>query len=169
MVLHVGSCQPRKNLAVLLRALTHIPQALLVQVGGQPTADLQALISELHLEARLRWAGSVSESELHAHYRAAAAFVFPSTYEGFGLPVLEAMAAGVPVICSNATSLPEVADEAALLFDPHDVETLAAHLRATLTDPALRARLIASGRRQSERFTWENTARATLAVYQQLA
>lgn len=167
-ILHVGSCQPRKNLAVLLRALARVPTARLVQVGGQADAKLKELIDKLGLRPRIQWMGQVSEANLQQWYRAASVLVFPSFYEGFGLPVLEAMAAGVPVICSNATSLPEVAGEAALLFDPQDADTLAAHLQQVLGDAALRQQMIEAGYTQSRLFTWERTARATLAVYERV-
>jgi glycosyltransferase involved in cell wall biosynthesis len=169
LVLHVGSCQPRKNLPVLLRALAQVPHARLVQVGGQPDEALRAFATKLGVAPRVQWMGAVSEADLHQWYRTAGVFVFPSTYEGFGLPVLEAMAAGVPVICSNATSLPEVAGEAALLFEPHDATALAAHLQTVLADQPLHARLIQAGYAQSQKFTWENTARATLKIYRQVA
>jgi glycosyltransferase involved in cell wall biosynthesis len=92
--------------------------------------------------------------------------VFPSLYEGFGLPVLEAMARGVPVACSDASSLPEVAGDAALMFDPHDARAIAAAVDRVLRDEALRARLRERGLARAQEFTWERTARLTLAVYE---
>ena len=109
------------------------------------------------------------EADLPALYSAATAFVFPSLYEGFGLPVLEAMACGTPVICSNTSSLPEVAGAAALLVDPLDTAALADALRHVLTDGDLRADLRRRGLAQAARFTWTQTAAATLAVYRQEA
>ena len=116
--------------------------------------------------ARCAFSSWISPEELEGLWALAEMFVFPSLYEGFGLPVLEAMARGVPVACSNASSLPEVAGEAALLFDPHDEAAIAGSLRALLEDQALRERLRAKGLAQVERFTWERTARATLHSYE---
>ena len=112
--------------------------------------------------------GFVPDEDLPAVYAGAQTFVLPSLYEGFGLPVLEAMACGTPVICSNTSSLPEVAGDAALLIDPADSGSLAAGLQRVLRDGALREQLCARGLCQAERFSWERTARETLAVYRQL-
>ncbi len=115
------------------------------------------------------WLGRVPEADLPALYAAAAAFVFPSLYEGFGLPVLEAMACGAPVICSAVSSLPETAGDAALLVDPTDVDALAAALARVLVEPSLAADLRARGFAQAARFTWERTAAETLSMYRQVA
>ncbi|NIO70471.1 MAG: glycosyltransferase, partial [Anaerolineae bacterium] len=104
-----------------------------------------------------------------ALYSLAELFVYPSLYEGFGLPVLEAMACGTPVVCSNAASLPEVAGEAALLVPPGDAGRLVAAMRFALTDTGVRARLVAAGLTQARRFTWEEAARRTVEVYRWLA
>jgi len=104
-----------------------------------------------------------------ALYSACALFVFPSLYEGFGLTPLEAMACGAPVACSNTSSLSEVAGDAALLFDPTDVEAIAAACARVLTNPSLQQQLRASGLRQAARFTWAETARRTLEVYRRIA
>jgi alpha-1,3-rhamnosyl/mannosyltransferase len=117
------------------------------------------------------WLGPVLEADLPALYSAATAFVFPSLYEGFGLPVLEAMACGTPVVCSNTSSLPEVAGDpsAALLVDPLDTEALAEALRLVLTNNNLRAELRRRGLARAARFTWQQTAAATLVIYRQEA
>jgi alpha-1,3-rhamnosyl/mannosyltransferase len=107
--------------------------------------------------------------ELAQLYRGADAFLFPSTYEGFGLPVLEAMASGTPVIASRASSIPEVAGDAALLVDPYDVPQWTHALKQVLQDERLHERLAARGLRRAEQFTWEATARQTLAVYREVA
>jgi glycosyltransferase involved in cell wall biosynthesis len=113
----------------------------------------------------VRFLSWVSAEELEGIWSLAHAFVFPSLYEGFGLPVLEAMARGVPVACSNASSLPEVAGEAALLFDPGDEAAIADAIGRLLEDERLRARLRTAGEARARLFTWEQAARATLASY----
>ena len=113
----------------------------------------------------MRFLGWVSGAEIEGLWALSEAFVFPSLYEGFGLPVLEAMARGVPVACSNASSLPEVAGDAALLFDPHDPGAIASAIERLLTDPAEAARLRALGEARAREFTWERTARLTLDCY----
>jgi glycosyltransferase involved in cell wall biosynthesis len=113
----------------------------------------------------VRFPARVSNNELEGLWALARAFVFPSLYEGFGLPVLEAMARGVPAACSDASSLPEVAGDAALLFDPHDESVIAEALRRLLNDPALRESLRTRGLARVAEFTWERTARLTLESY----
>jgi glycosyltransferase involved in cell wall biosynthesis len=110
----------------------------------------------------------VADEDLPALYSLAELLVLPSVYEGFGLPVLEAFACGTPVACSNVSSLPEIAGEAALLFDPRDVRSIAEALARALSDPALRAELRAKGLAQAARFTWAETARQTRQVYLEL-
>ncbi len=119
----------------------------------------------LDVDGDVRFPAWVSAAELEGLWAIAQAFVFPSLYEGFGLPVLEAMARGVPVACSNASSLPEVAGDAALLFDPHDEHAIAEALRRLLEDPALRERLHARGLARAREFSWERAARLTLESY----
>jgi len=117
----------------------------------------------------VRFLGDVSEADLPALYNLATVFAFPSLYEGFGLPPLEAMACGTPVVCANTSSLPEVVGDAALTFDPLDVPALAAALAQALSDADLRAALRNRGLAQARLFSWERTARETLAVYRQAA
>jgi glycosyltransferase involved in cell wall biosynthesis len=107
----------------------------------------------------------LTDDDLPALYNGASLFVFPSLYEGFGLPVLEAMACGTPVITSNVSSLPEVAGNAAMLVDPYNVDALAGTMRHVLSDQALAADLRARGLQRAQQFSWERTARETLAVY----
>jgi glycosyltransferase involved in cell wall biosynthesis len=129
--------------------------------------DLASLTDALGLSERVQLLGYVPYEDVPALYSAAEAFVLPSLYEGFGLPLLEAMACGTPVACSSTTSLPEVAGDAAVFFDPLDVTGMAATLGALLSGPELRAALRDRGRRRVARFSWEACARATVAVYEE--
>jgi len=110
----------------------------------------------------------VAEADLPALYSGATLFVFPSLYEGFGLPVLEAMACGTPVVCSNTSSLPEIVGEAALTFDPLDVTEMAAKIEEVLHNEALREEMREKGLRQAAKFSWERTAQETLEVYREV-
>jgi alpha-1,3-rhamnosyl/mannosyltransferase len=141
-----------------------------VLVTGNPTAEFRRLAAEAEEVGRghFHFLGFVSEEELIALYNRASAFVFPSRYEGFGLPILEAMACGCPVICSNTTSLPEVAGDAALLIDPQDPVALAEAIATILTDQERRTRLGLAGIQRAGAFTWTRTAEQTLAVYREV-
>lgn len=169
MLLHVGHTQPRKNLPTLLQALALLRQqgiqGILVQIGGQADASQKQLVQELELEQVVHFVGYVPDQDLATFYSAADVFVFPSLYEGFGMPVLEAMACGTPVVASNAASLPEVVGDAALTVDPRDAEGLAEAIERVLSDLALAAELRQRGLVRAGRFTWERTAQATLEVY----
>jgi len=125
-------------------------------------------VSELGLGDRVHFAGYVHDADLPALYGGADLFVFPSLYEGFGLPPLEAMACGTPVVCSNAASLPEVVGDAAVTVDPYDVDALAEAMQRVLADRDLREDLRARGLARARQFTWERTARETLAVYREV-
>jgi glycosyltransferase involved in cell wall biosynthesis len=166
LVLTVAPNRPHKNIPRLVEALAQIPDAVLV-IPGYETGDdeLEALADRVGVSGRLRRPGWVDEATLDGLYRAADCFVFPSLAEGFGLPVLEAMLRGAPVACSNATSLPEVAGDAALLFDPLDVDAIAVSVQRILEDSELADRLRAAGRERARRFSWEEAARRTLACY----
>lgn len=168
--LYVGNISPRKNLRTLLLALARIrdavPSELVVTGGYAWNEDFERIVAENGLSGRVRRVGHVERTDLPHLYRGALAFVYPSLFEGFGLPVLEAMASGVPVVCSRAASLPEVAGQAALFFDPHDVDELARALLAVATDPDLRARLAALGHDNERRFSWDKTAAKTLEVFE---
>jgi glycosyltransferase involved in cell wall biosynthesis len=170
VVLGLSAKRPHKNLLALIGALARLPpkgRPVLV-LPGYPTAHEQELRERaraLDVDRDVRFPGWVSAAELEGLWQVAQAFVFPSLYEGFGLPVLEAMARGVPVACSNASSLPEVADDAALLFDPHDEVAIASALQRLLDDPALAENLRARGLARVREFTWERTAHLTLQTY----
>lgn len=170
--LFVGTFEPRKNLVTLLAALAawrDMPDDFrLVIVGEQGWAggDPARLATELGLSARVHFAGRVSDAELDSLHRGARVFVFPSLCEGFGLPVLDAMQRGAPVICSRAGALPEVAGDAALFHDPLDADALAGLLRRVWLDESLRARHIQLGLARAAAFSWQQAARATWRVYQ---
>jgi glycosyltransferase involved in cell wall biosynthesis len=173
-VLAVGNLEPRKNLPGLLRAFARLAPEVphdLVLVGaeGWLTGEIHATLDELRLGGRVRMTGFVEDADLPAWYGAADLFVYPSLYEGFGLPVLEAMACGAPVVTSNVSSLPEVAGDAALLVDPSDVDSIAEEMRRGLTDAALAFDLRRRGQLRAADFTWDRTAEQTVAVYREVA
>jgi glycosyltransferase involved in cell wall biosynthesis len=171
VVLTASAMRPHKNLRRLLEAWTLLPgdgRPLLVLPGysTEHEADLRAHASELGVSADTRFVGWVPPDDLEGLYRLAACFVFPSLYEGFGLPVLEAMARGVPVACSDRGALHEVAGDAARIFDPQSSRSIADAVEELLQDPALVEKLRTAGLKQASRFTWAETARATLRSYE---
>jgi glycosyltransferase involved in cell wall biosynthesis len=174
-LLFVSTLEPRKNVPVLLQAFGRLVRELphqLVLVGaiGWRADAVFETLKRLELSDRVVHVGYVkSHAELPAFYCAADAFVFPTLYEGFGFPILEAMRCGCPVITCRNSSVPEVAGEAALYVDAEDVEGIAASVRRTLEDKALREMLVARGREQAQRFSWDRCAEMTLAVYRDLA
>jgi glycosyltransferase involved in cell wall biosynthesis len=174
VVLSLSAKRPHKNLLALIGALARLPteRRPVLVLPGYPTAHEQELrerARELGVEGDVRFPAWVSAADLEGLWSLARAFVFPSLYEGFGLPVLEAMARGVPVACSNASSLPEVAGEAALMFDPHDRPAIASAIERLLNDQALVERLRSLGLERARTFTWERTARMTLESYARAA
>jgi alpha-1,3-rhamnosyl/mannosyltransferase len=171
-VLAVGTLEPRKNLARLMAAWLRLPEALrerlaLALVGPRGWDD-EAIVRTAR-QAGARLLGRVSDADLAALYAGCAAFAYPSLYEGFGLPVLEAMSAGAPVVTSSVSSLPEVAGDAALLVDPYDEAAIAGALERVLTDPGLAADLGERGRRRAAEFSWERCARETRALLYSVA
>ncbi len=173
VILYLGTLEPRKGLDTLVAAFARLAADLphhLVIAGkrGWYTEPLFRQVRALGLERRVHFPGYVAAGDQAALYSLADLFVLPSRYEGFGLPVLEAMACGTPVVCSQAASLPEVAGDAAVLVPPGDVEALAGGLRGVLQDGVLRQGLRERGLERARRFTWEETARHTLAVYEQV-
>jgi len=169
-VLCVGTLEPRKNLGRLLRAFADIAgevphQLVLVGPEGWLNEEMHATLAELQLGDRVRLTGFVDDADLGAWYSGADLFAFPSLYEGFGLPPLEAMRCGAPVVTSHVSSLPEVVGDAALTVDPEDVAALAAAMRRVLTDRALADDLRGRGIERAAQFSWKRTARETLAVY----
>jgi len=171
-ILAVGTVQPRKNYERLMRAVAALPPDLgrLVIVGGKGWLEdpIYAAVKDLGLQDRVIFTGFAADADLPALYSAARCVAFPSLYEGFGLPILEGMACGTPVLTAKVSSLIEVAGDAALLVDPLSVQDITEGLRALLTDDSLRARLIEAGHRQVARFTWERAARQLRGHYQTL-
>jgi glycosyltransferase involved in cell wall biosynthesis len=169
-LLTVGNLQPRKNLIRLVEAFNQLVSSGhdidLVIVGPRHFRADEVFQAAQPVSGRVHLTGYVSDRQLAACYRCSTAFVLPSLYEGFGLPVLEAMAHGVPVACSNAGALPEVAGDAAVLFDPHFVEAITAAVSSIVSDSSLRERLGRAGKARAAEFSWKRTAELTLAVYQ---
>jgi len=171
-LLFVGTPQPRKNVARVIEAFlaaTREGEHVQLVIAGKSTPTLERL-RRAHQAAfasgRVVATGYVSDDDLACLYSGCIALVFPSLYEGFGIPVLEAMACGAPVITSNTTALPEAAGDAALLVDPEDTAAIAAAMRRVLDAPDLRAALRARGFAHARQFTWARTARATVEAYQ---
>jgi glycosyltransferase involved in cell wall biosynthesis len=170
--LYVGTIQPRKNLQRLIAAFRMLAgqvadiELLIVGKRGWLTEQIEAEARSAGLAERVRFLGFVPDGDLPALLSGATAFVFPSLYEGFGLPVLEAMACGTPVLTANTSALPEVAGDAALLVDPSSSEAIASGLQRLAEDADLRAALRARSLARAAQFTWERCARETLAVLQ---
>ncbi len=173
-IFSVGTVQPRKNYARLIEALKALGPAFndvqLVIAGGRGWLDgpIYRAVEQFGLTERVHFIGFARDEDLPVLYSDAACLAYPSLYEGIGLPVLEAMACGTPVVTSNVSSLPEVAGDAALLVDPYDVEALADALRRVLTDETLGTELVARGCRQAALFTWESAAAQLWALYRQM-
>ncbi|HEX2425693.1 MAG TPA: glycosyltransferase family 1 protein [Actinomycetota bacterium] len=169
-VLFVGTLEPRKNVVSLVRAYRRAVAGGLehsLVLAGAPGWGTDALERELALDApgRIVRTGFVPAGDLDAVYRGASMFVYPSVYEGFGLPVMEAMAHGVPTITSNASSLPEVVGDAAITVDPTSVDAIAGAIQTVASDATTAARLADAGRRRAASFTWDETARLTFDAY----
>jgi glycosyltransferase involved in cell wall biosynthesis len=164
----VSSGHEHKNIPRLLHAFTKLPSERRLVLVGHAGLDQEQLIAqarELGLAERVLFTGWIGSEELEGFYREATAFIYPTLMEGFGLPVLEAMHRGVPVACSNTSSLPEVAGEAALTFDPTDDDAIVAAIERLMTDAQLREELRERGVAQAANFTWERCAEETLAFY----
>ncbi len=171
-LLTVGTIEPRKNLTRLLGAYLALRAQgvaiplILVGRRGWRSREFVKKLEDSQLGPSVRILGFVDDVDLPALYAAATVFAYPSLYEGFGFPVLEAMAAGTPVVSSDAASLPEVVGQAGLLVSPYDTNGLAEAIRTVIAHPDLRASLREAGLQQAQRFTWSETARATLEVYE---
>jgi glycosyltransferase involved in cell wall biosynthesis len=174
--LYVGNIKPHKNLERLIEAFHQLRQEsyphLRLLIIGDEISKFPALRRAVHshkLHKHVRFLGFVPDQTLAVLYRLAAVFVFPSLYEGFGLPPVEAMASGTPVVTSNVSSLPEVVGDAAVLIDPYDPAAIAEGMRQVLSDPALRADLVARGLAQARRYSWERSVQRIHDIYAAVA
>ncbi len=166
--LYVGINKPHKNLLRLVEAWQRArPAGWRLLIGGAWDARYPQARERAAQVESIHFLGTLPDADLPALYSAAGLFIFPSLYEGFGLPVLEALACGAPVLCSRASSLPEVAGEAALYFDPFQVEDMAGVIQQAAGDAALRAALTGRGPEQAGRFSWRRASQATLELYRQ--
>jgi glycosyltransferase involved in cell wall biosynthesis len=176
-VLTVGDLQPRKNHVSLIRAFEQLMRAYPqlphhLVIVGKPTWHAEAIrevARKSSIADRIHFTGFVSDADLVKLYGACDLFVYPSFYEGFGLPILEAMACGRAVACSNTSAMPEVADSAALLFDPHSVDDILLTMRDLLLNPELRARMERLGAQRAPMFSWDKSAAKTLDLYYEVA
>jgi len=173
-LLYVGTIEPRKGVDTILRALAQLqdrgvatPQLVLAGKAGWKTEGIMALPQSLGLQGLVHFLDYVADDDLPAIYKGATLFLYPSLYEGFGLPVLEAMASGTPVITSRAASLPEVAGDAAVYVDAGDVAGLGRMIEECLSNVVLRERLKKTGRIQAEKFSWRKTAERTLELFEE--
>ena len=168
VLLSLSAKRAHKNLSALLEACALLEERPILILAGYPTAyerELRRRAGELGIDADVRWPAWLAPEEVEGLWRVSAGFVYPSLYEGFGLPVLEAMARGVPVACSNAASLPEIAGDAALLFDPRDVPAIARAIGVLLAGGPEIERLRSAGRERAAQFSWERSASLTLESY----
>lgn len=171
-ILAVGNLEPRKNLPGLLRAFSLLSNDFphdLILVGAEAwlAGDIHATIERLKLSGRVRMTGFVDDADLPLWYGCADLFAFPSLYEGFGLPPIEAMACGVPVVTSNVSSLPEVVGDAAIMVNPLSDEEIASAMSCLLSDESLASAMTVKGLERAKQFTWEQTADQTMAIYRQ--
>ena len=175
-LLHIGVLEKRKNLPRLVEAFAlakqQLPAGYRLALVGQPgpkqdlddSRVIKETIQQHGLEASVLMTGYVSDDELPTFYQCASCFVFPSLYEGFGLPMLEAFANDLPLTAANAASIPEIAGDAALFFDPHDVHDMARKIVRVVNEDALRRNLIKAGRRRMKDFSWEKTAQEIIRI-----
>lgn len=167
-ILYVGGRKPHKNLHRLIAAFARssIVGDVRLLISGGPDSALSKCIHNLNLDGKVVFTGFITDQDLPAYYRGALAVVIPSLYEGFGLPVIEAMATGTPVLASNVTSLPEVVDDAGLLVDPYSVDSISWGIGCIVEDTALREVLIKKGVERAKGFSWDRVAELTLNIIQ---
>lgn len=170
-VLSMGNTKPHKDLPTLLRAFAAVPDTslMLVLAGTDPGGYVTSVLHDDPAAVRVRFTGPISDDTLRALYASAELLAYPSLYEGFGLPPLEAMSFGTPVVVAEAASVPEVVGDAALMIAPGDAAGLAAAMRRILGEPGLAAKLADRGRARAGQLTWRETAEQTVAVYREVA
>lgn len=170
-LLCVSNRKLHKNEPRIIRAFSsaNISESIKLVMTGYPSEELSTLINEYQLSERVVFIGKVQEERLPSLYKGSLCLVFPSLYEGFGLPVVEAMACGIPVLTSNTTSLPEVAGDAAILVNPESVDEIKTGIEKLISDQALRANLIAKGLERAKRFSWDGVAARVQAVLDEVA
>lgn len=169
-ILYVGNAYPSKNLERLLYALKYLPESLPLVFAGQMNdfyKEIKALAVSSGLEERAVFTDYISDEQLVSLYKNASVFVFPSLYEGFGIPPLEALSFGLPVVSSDRSTLPEILDDAALFFNPEEPREIALKITEVLSNDALRHDLIERGYQRVKMFSWERMARKTLEIYQE--
>ncbi len=171
----LGNTDPKKNVAGVLKALAILKKEnrpgiklLMLDIDREYLSKLASEIGEPGLLDDISFSGYVPNKELPAIYSMAEMFLYPSLRESFGIPMLEAMACGVPVICSNTSSMPEVAGDAAILVDPTNAAEIAASVKKLLSDEGLRSSLVKAGFKRVEKFTWKANAQKTLEIYSEL-
>jgi glycosyltransferase involved in cell wall biosynthesis len=173
-LLSVCATIPKKNVSAIVRALAALKERglphRLIHIGppGSVQETLEVEVRRFNLRRDVEFKGYVNKQELASYYRAADALIFPSFHEGFGIPIVEAMASGCPVVTSTSFSMPEIAGEAALLVDPYDIESLISVTHRLLTNRSLRDEMIALGLQRARRFSWNRCADETVAVYKEV-
>lgn len=172
-ILNVGTLEPRKNIESLLRVFSKIKKNLnyylvIVGIKGWKYKKIFSLINKLKIKNKVIFTGYIKETDLPAIYNLASLFVYPSLYEGFGLPPLEAMACGCPTVISNVSSLPEVCGEAAYYINPYTINSISKGIEKALGDKNLRKKMIEDGLKQAKKFNWGKTSREILKIYEQL-
>ena len=165
-ILFVGTIEPRKNIINLIKAFKKSAADHHLVIAGKAGWMSDALIKEIKSHDKVQWVENVETKDLPALYSMASLFTYPSMYEGFGLPILEAMACGAPVITSNISSMPEVAGDAAVLIDPNNADELAQAIKDILKNEVLRKSLTSRGYEQAKRFSWDKCAKETIKVYE---
>ncbi|MBI3384773.1 glycosyltransferase family 4 protein [Candidatus Gottesmanbacteria bacterium] len=172
-ILFVGTVQPRKNIVKLIEAFSKITdkdlELVIIGRSGWMYEEIYAAPKKFGVEQKVKFLDSVSDEELPYFYKNAACFVLPSLYEGFGMPILEAMQNGCPVVTSNVSSMPEAGGNAALYVDPSNVGDILNKIKMVISDPKLQKEMIKKGYEQVKKFSWEKTARETLKVLEQVA
>jgi glycosyltransferase involved in cell wall biosynthesis len=171
-ILYIGTLQPRKNIPILIKAMRHL-DIKLVLAGNKKAHNfdprIDKTIKKYNLQEKIVFPGWIDEEDKPALFKLARCFVFPSLYEGFGIPIIEAMSAGAPVVCSDIPALREISRDAALLCNPKNNQELSKNILKILTDQQLKERLIQSGIETAQKFTWQKTAKNMLEIYEELA